>query len=220
MQSSVNKYLSKVYLWMGLGLLISSLFAFFVFISPELQNFIFGNKITFWVLIIFELGLVFMISGIIKSISSKTATGLFFLYSALNGLTLSVILFFYQIYSIFFVFIIAASMFFAMAIYGMTTKRDLSGWGKLLFGVLIGLVIALFLNMFLKSTAFDFWLAIIGVFLFAALTAYDNQKLIKIFQNVKNKEMLNRWTIMGALSLYLDFVNLFLSLLRLMGERR
>ncbi|MAG39947.1 hypothetical protein CMI41_03195 [Candidatus Pacearchaeota archaeon] len=220
MQQEVNKYLTKVYLWMGIGLLLSALFAFFVYISPQLQQFIFGNMITFWILIIFELGLVVMISGIIKSVSSKTATGLFFLYSALNGLTLSAILFIYQIQSIFFVFIIAAAMFFAMAVYGATTKRDLSGWGKILFGVLIGLIIALLINMFLRSAAFDFWLAIIGVILFAGLTAYDNQKLIKIFKSIKDKEKIARWTIIGALSLYLDFINLFLSLLRLIGERR
>jgi FtsH-binding integral membrane protein len=118
------------------------------------------------------------------------------------------------------VFLIAASMFFAMAIYGLTTTKDLSSWGRILFGALIGLVIALVINMFWQNAMFDLFTAIIGVILFSGLTAYDNQMLIKISKNISNKESLRKYSVIGALKLYLDFINLFLSLLRIMGSRR
>ncbi len=215
-----NEYMSKIYSLMGLGLLISAAFAYLVYYSSELQNLIFGNPFTIWILIILELGLVIMISGIIKSLSSSTARTLFFIYSALNGLTISVILFAYTLESIFMVFIITAAMFYALSIYARNTKKDLTAMGSFLFAALMGLVIGLLVNIFLRSSMFDFILAILGVLIFSGLIAYDNQKLIKLSENIKDKESLKRMAVAGALSLYLDFVNLFLSLLRLVGERR
>ncbi len=219
MEKVQNIFMRKVYLLMSLGLLISALFSFLVISSESLQSLIFSGP-TLIILFVIEIALVVMISGMLKRITAKTAKAMFLIYSALNGLTISGIFFVYEIYSIFFVFLIAASMFFAMALYGLRTKKDLSSWGRILFGALIGLVIALIINMFWQNAMFDLLTAIIGVILFSGLTAYDNQMLLKISKSVGDKESLKRWAVIGALKLYLDFINLFLSLLRLMGSRR
>jgi len=220
MEQRINDYMSKIYSLMGLGLLVSAIFAYLVYNSESLQSIIFGNPFMIWVLIILELGLVVIISGIIKSLPSSTARTLFLIYSALNGLTISVILFAYTLESVFMVFVITAGMFYALSIYARTTKKNLSGWGNFLYAALFGLIIALIVNIFLKSAMFDFILAILGVLIFSGLIAYDNQKLMKLASNIRDKESLSRLAVIGALSLYLDFVNLFLSLIRILGSRR
>jgi|APSaa5957512622_1039677.scaffolds.fasta_scaffold104735_1 uncharacterized protein len=220
MEQRINDYMSKIYSLMGLGLLVSAIFAYLVYNSESLQSIIFGNPFMIWALIILELGLVVMISGIMKSLSSSTARTLFLIYSALNGLTISVILFAYTLESVFMVFVITAGMFYALSIYARTTKKNLSGWGNFLYAALFGLIIALIVNIFLKSAMFDFILAILGVLIFSGLIAYDNQKLMKLASNIRDKESLSRLAVIGALSLYLDFVNLFLSLIRILGSRR
>jgi FtsH-binding integral membrane protein len=215
-----NRFMGKVYSLMGLGLAVSSLFAYLVYESPYLQRLIFGNLLLLIGLVVIEIGLVFVISGMIEVLSPNKAKFLFFVYSALTGLTISSILFVYTFESLFVVFLITAGMFYGLSFYSRVTKRDLSGWGKFLFMALVGLIISLVINMFFQSVVFDLVIGFVGVLIFSALVAYDNQMLIKMSQNIQDRETLEKISVRGALRLYLDVVNLFLSLLRLLGDRR
>jgi FtsH-binding integral membrane protein len=170
-----------------------------------------------------ELGLVFYLSARINKIQAGTATGLFIGYAALNGLTLSMIFLAYTAESIAGTFFITAGMFGSMAVYGLVTKRDLSGWGSFLFMGLIGVIIASIVNIFLKSSSLYWAISLIGVFVFGGLTAYDVQKIKKMGEDgimEQGEEMVKKGAIMGALALYLDFINLFLMLLRFFGGSR
>lgn len=183
---------------------------------------VFANRITFFGLIIVQLGLVFVLSGMVHKLSGAVATGLFMLYSALTGLTMASIFLVYTYSSIASTFLVTGGMFGAMSLWGYTTKRDLSGMGSMLFMALIGIVLASLVNIWLKSTALMCAVTYIGVVVFVGLTAYDTQKLKNIGEgiDVDDKENLRRFSIMGALTLYLDFINLFLMLLRIFGNRR
>lgn len=216
-----RRFFQKVYAWMFLGLLFSGGTAWYVAFDPALSALILGNKLIFFGLIIFELILVFSLALLIKKIPANVAIFLFLLYSVVTGATLSVIFLIYTLGSIGQVFFITAGMFAAMSIYGFFTKKDLTGMGQILIMFLIGLIIASVINIFLRSSMFDFILAIGGVIIFTGLTAYDTQKIRKnnIIGNEGTDEDLKE-SILGALHLYLDFVNLFLSLLRLLGKRR
>lgn len=205
---------------MFLGLFISGITAYIVASSEYLINLILANMFIFFGIIILELLLVVLISGMIKKFSLKTSTILFLFYSFLNGLTISIILLVYTAVSIATTFFIAASMFGIMALYGFFTDKDLSKFGPILFMALIGLIISLIVNFFLKSSTFDFIISIFGVIIFTALTAYDNQKLKSISIQITNQKELNKYSITGALKLYLDFINLFLFLLRFLGKRK
>jgi FtsH-binding integral membrane protein len=165
---------------------------------------------------------VFVISGMVNRLSGSTATGLFMLYSALTGLTLSSILLVYTGASIASTFVVTAGMFGAMSFYGYTTKRDLSGFGSMLFMGLIGIVLASLVNIWLKSPALTWAITYIGVVVFVGLTAYDTQKLKNMGEqlNADDKDGFRKYAIVGALTLYLDFINLFLMLLRILGNRR
>lgn len=215
-----SKFFQRVYLWMFLGLFISGITAYIVASSEYLINLILANMFIFFGIIILELLLVVLISGMIKKFSLKTSTILFLFYSFLNGLTISIILLVYTAVSIATTFFIAASMFGIMALYGFFTDKDLSKFGPILFMALIGLIISLIVNFFLKSSTFDFIISIFGVIIFTALTAYDNQKLKSISIQITNQKELNKYSITGALKLYLDFINLFLFLLRFLGKRK
>lgn len=190
--------------------------------SPAVLNFVFSSNITFFGLIIAQLALVFVLSGMLQRLSGAMATSLFMLYSALTGLTLSSIFIMYTASSIASTFLVTAGMFGAMSLYGYTTKRDLSGFGNMLFMALIGIVLASLVNMWLKSDTLMWVITYIGVVLFVGLTAYDTQKLKMIGEqlSVDDKENFRKYSIVGALTLYLDFINLFLMLLRIMGNRR
>lgn len=165
---------------------------------------------------------MFVLSGLIHKLSAGVATSLFMLYSALTGLTLSSILFIYTAESIAATFVVTAGMFGAMSLYGYTTKRDLSGFGNMLFMGLIGIVLASLVNFWLKSEALMWAVTYIGVVIFVGLTAYDTQKLKNIGQQIdlNDASQLRKTAILGALTLYLDFINLFLMLLRIFGNRR
>ncbi len=215
----ISKFFQKIYFLMFLGLALSGIIALIVANTPALYKLIFSNMLIFWALIILELALVVAISGIIKNISSKTATALFLFYSAINGLTLAVIFLVYTSSSIALTFFIASSMFAIMALFGFFTDKDLSSLGPILFMALIGILIALVINIFLKSSQFDFILSILGVILFAGLTAYDNFKFKKIASQ-SNPRTLSKYATIAALQLYLDFINMFLFLLRLLGQRK
>ena len=205
---------------MALGLALTAGTAFYTVSSETMLRFIYDNPMVFFGLIIAELGLVFGISAAINRLSSAMATGLFFLYSGLNGLTLSSIFIIYELGSIAGVFLITAGTFGAMSIYGLTTKKDLTNWGSLLFMGLIGIIIASLVNMFLQSSMFDLLISLVGVAVFVGLTAYDSQKIKEMAAKVSDGESAGKVAVLGALSLYLDFINLFIMLLRLFGDRR
>ena len=213
-----NSFIRSAYGWMFSGLMITALASLWVAMSPALQSVIFSSPIVFWGLVIAELGLVFWLSFRIQHMSAGAAASAFFVYSLLNGLTLSAILFVYTASSIFAAFVVAAGMFGAMSIYGLVTKRDLTSWGSFFFMGLIGIILCAVVNIFVKSEGLSFVISIVGVFVFVGLTAYDSQKL-KAYAMVGDDKRTNM-AVIGALALYLDFINLFLMLLRLFGGRR
>jgi hypothetical protein len=220
MEKEFNLFLQKVYFWMFFGLVVSAVAAFIVASSETLINLIFANSWIFITLIIIELGFVFVLSLFIKKISPTTARILFIIYAILNGLTLSVILLVYTLGSIFFAFIISAIMFLLLALFGLFTKRDLSSLGTIMFVGLIAIIIALIVNIFLKNSVLDLVITILAIIIFSGLIMYDHQKLKKMSSQIRNKQILSKFAIIGALSLYLDFINLFLNILRLIGRSR
>jgi len=211
----------KVYIWMALALAITGLTAYGVASSPNILAAIYSNKALMWGLIIAELALVFVVSGMINRLSLTTATILFIVYSVLNGVVLSSIFLVYSMTSIANVFFITAGTFAVMAFYGYTTKRDLSSIGRILFMALIGLIIATVVNLFVKSSGFDMILSYLGVLIFVGLTAWDTQKIKQMLAMQEfADENAQKIALVGALSLYLDFINLFLYLLRIFGGSR
>ena len=216
-------FLAKVFNWMAIGLGLTGLAAFLTANSQTALQFIFGNKMVFYGLIFGELGLVFYLSSRIQRISAQAATGLFIAYSILNGVTLSAILLLYTMTSVAATFFVTAGMFGAMAVYGFVTKKDLSSWGSFLFMGLIGIIIASVVNIFLGSSMMSWMISGIGVIIFTGLTAYDVQQITRMgAQGIMDggEAAIRKGAIMGALKLYLDFINLFLMLLRFMGDRR
>ena len=212
----------KVYVWMTLALVITGFVAYGVASSPGIITALVSNKLLFWGLFIAELALVWTVSARINRLSLTTATLLFILYSALNGATLSLILLVYTMQSIASVFFITGGTFAVMAGIGYLTKADLSSLGKILMMALIGLIIATVVNAFLlKSGGFSLILSYVGVLIFVGLTAYDTQKIkqMLIMADDVNEET-QKIALLGSLSLYLDFINLFLYLLRIFGNSR
>jgi FtsH-binding integral membrane protein len=212
-----NSLIRQVYAWMGGGLLITALTAMITVSSPELLSAVLGNRLVFYGLIFGELGLVVAISGAIDKLSAFVASLLFILYAALNGVTFSVIFAVYTASSIASTFVTTAGMFGAMSAFGYLTRRDLTGWGGFLFMGLVGVVIASVVNIFTQSSAAAWIISAIGVIVFTGLTAYDTWK-IKAMAAAGAEG--RKPAILGALTLYLDFINLFLMLLRLLGNRR
>ncbi len=211
----------KVYLWMTLALVITGITAYGVATSPAALQFILGNKIVFYGLIIAEFGLVLAISGMINRLSITTATLFFVLYSVVNGATLSIVLLAYTQESVTQVFFITAGTFAAMSAVGYITKRDLSSVGRILFMALIGLIIATVVNIFWKNSGFMAILNYLGVLIFVGLTAYDTQKIKNMLLTAEDGgEVGQKMALLGALTLYLDFINLFLYLLRILGKSR
>lgn len=211
----------KVYIWMTLALLITGMTAFYVATSPTLLTAIFTNQTLFWGLLIAELALVVGVSAAINRLSLLVATILFILYSVINGATMSIIFLIYEASSIATVFFITAGTFGAMAAIGYTTKKDLSSMGRILYMALIGLVIATVVNIFIKSSSMMMILSYIGVIVFVGLTAWDSQKIKQMLIQAPNvDEATQKVALLGALTLYLDFINLFLYMLRIFGRRR
>jgi hypothetical protein len=214
-------FINKVYAWMALALTITGFIAYRTASSETMINLVFGIPFGFWILIIIELGLVWKLSRSIQEMSSNMAIGLFLLYSALNGLTLSIIFLAYTQASIATTFFVTAGTFGVMSAYGYFTKKDLSSWGNLLFMALIGLIIASVVNIFLQSAQMYWIISYAGVLIFVGLTAYDTQKIKKMSLEIEvESEEGRKGAIMGALALYLDFINMFIFLLRIMGDRR
>lgn len=209
----------KVYVWMSLALVITGFTAFFVASTPSLMSLIFNSGLI-WGLVIAELALVWGVSAAINKISLTTATLLFTLYSVINGATLSILFYNYTMSSIATVFFITSGTFGAMALYGYFTKKDLTSWGRILFMALIGLIIASLVNIFLKSSGMDLVISYLGVLIFVGLTAYDSQKIKEMMLAAPDAgEGMQKIALLGALSLYLDFINLFIYLLRIFGRR-
>ena len=214
-------FITRVYNWMALALFITGLIAYYTASSPQLFNAIVGSRILFFGLIIGELALVVYLSRAIQTMSQNMAIGAFLLYSVLNGLTMSVIFMAYTSSSIATTFYITAGTFAAMSIYGYTTKRDLTSIGNMAFMALIGIIIASIVNMFLQNEMMYWIITYLGVAIFVGLTAYDTQKLKEIGKSgFSSQESLEKMSILGALTLYLDFINLFLFLLRILGDRK
>ena len=211
----------KVYIWMALALAITGFTAFGVANSPAILQAIVTNKILFFGLLIGELALVWGVSAAIDRLSLTTATMLFILYSVINGVTLSFIFLVYTAESITSTFFITAGTFAAMAAIGYFTKSDLSSRGRILFMALIGLIIATVVNLFMHSSTMNLIISYAGVLIFVGLTAYDSQKIKQMLLTADSMdEGAQKMALMGALSLYLDFINLFLYLLRILGSNR
>ncbi len=217
--SYVATVMQKVYVKMGLGLLLTAIVAFVVAGSQTMLNLLYGNSWMIWVLCIAELAMVWGISGAIDKLSSTTATALFYAYAAVNGLTLSVIFLAYTMESVASTFFVTAATFGAMSAYGYFTKADLSKIGSILFMALIGLIIASIVNIFLGSSTLQWIISIAGVAIFVGLTAWDTQK-IKAMAEMTDVSQAGKVSTLGALSLYLDFINLFIYLLRILGNSR
>src|SRR5829696_1005574 len=214
----VTAFLSKVYGWMFLGLLITSGTAV-VASSPLLIKTLILNRILFWILLFGQLGVVFYLSARVEKMAPATAAGLFILYSAMVGVTTSVILLVYTGASIVSTFVVTAGMFGALAVFGTVTKRSLAGVGQFMFMGLIGLILASVVNIFLFSDMLNFVISVIGVLVFTGLTAWDAQRLKHMAVALPDGRV-GSYAVVGALSLYLDFINLFFFILRLMGGRR
>lgn len=212
----------NVYVWMTMALAITGLVAMYMAKSLTLLQMILGSSFGMWGLLIAEIGLVWYLSARIRQISFTTATVLFIIYSILNGATLSVIFLAYTASSIANTFFITAGTFAATGIYGYVTKKDLSSLGSLCIMGVIGLIIATVVNIFLASDALTMVISYIGVALFVGLTAYDTQKIKRLLlsNDMEVNEETQKIALLGALTLYLDFINLFLYLLRVLGDRK
>ena len=215
----LRAYMLRVYNYMTSGLAFTGLVAFGVAQSEGAMQAIFGTPL-FWVVALAPIGMVFFLSARIHAIKTSTAQICFWVYAALMGLSLASIFVVYTGVSVARVFFITAATFAAMSLYGYTTKRDLSGFGSFLFMGLIGIIIASLVNIFLASSALQFVISVVGVLVFVGLTAYDTQAIKAIYSETDDGDTYEKKAIMGALKLYLDFINLFIMLLQLIGDRR
>jgi len=222
-QVMVNSFIRSTYNWMAVGLALTGFVAYYISNSPDILQLIFGNRMVFFGLIIGQLALVFTLSARVQKMQASTATGLFVLYAALNGVTLSFIFLVYTKTSIASTFFICAATFVATSIFGMTTKRDLTSMGNFLFMGLIGIIIATVVNMFLRSPAVAMVVSYIGVLVFVGLTAYDTQQLKHMAMTQPDgleAGVVRKGAIIGALKLYLDFINMFIFMLHIFGGNR
>lgn len=211
----------KVYVWMTLAMIITGITAYGVANSPGLMYAILSNSVVFYGLIIAEFALVIAISGAINRLSATTATLLFILYSVVNGTTLSTIFLAFTMQSIATVFFVTAGLFAVMALIGYTTKTDLTSLGKMLFMALLGIVLATIVNIFVGSSMLEMIVSYVGVVVFVGLTAYDSQKIkAMLYDADSTSEQSQKLALLGSLTLYLDFINLFLMLLRIFGNSR
>lgn len=215
-----RKFLTKVYSWMSLALLLSGITAFIVATSPFLINLVFGNKFGFPLLAIGEIVLVWWLSASIRKISTMAASIAFLAYSIINGATLASIFYVFSLNSIIVVFLVSALMFIGMSLYGVFSKSDIMSFGRYFSMAIIGLIVASVINIFLKSSGFNWVISIVTVVIFTGLTAYDTRKMILVSQQADGSDMFQKASIIGALELYLDFINIFLALLRIFGKSR
>ena len=214
-----RSFLGQVYLWMTAGLLVTSAVAAYTASAPFVLSLIYGNPFTIWILFIAQIGLVIGLSAAIDRLAPSTAAALFVGYAALNGLTVSAIFIVYTYTSISQAFLATAATFGAMSLYGATTKRDLSTVGNLLVMALVGFFIGSVINLFWANSAFYWVLTYFGIAVFIGLTAWNTQQIKRMSQQAQDDTSARRLAIIGALKLYLDFINLFVLLLRIFGSR-
>jgi len=214
-----RSFLSQVYVWMTAGLLVSSAVASYTTSAPFVLNVLYGNPFTIWLIFIAQIGLVIGLSAAVDRLTPAAATALFIAYAALNGLTLSAIFLVYTYTSIAQAFLATAATFGVMSLYGSITKRDLSTAGNLLVIALIGFLIGSIVNLFWANSALYWVLTYLGIAIFIGLTAYDTKQIKRMSQQAQDDTSARRLVIIGALKLYLDFINLFVLLLRLFGSR-
>lgn len=221
-KAAQSTLLRSVYVWMTLALIITGFVSMYVAQSYQLISFIFGNRLALWGMLIAELAVVFYLSARINSISFTKATVMFIIYSILNGATLASIFLVYTMSSIASTFFVAAGTFGVMALYGYVTKSDLTRIGNICLMALIGLIIATLVSMFWQNSMLQMIITYVGVILFVGLTAYDSQKIKRLLtaDGIEVTEETQKIALLGALTLYLDFINLFLYLLRLLGDRK
>lgn len=215
----LRAYMQKVFGLMGLGTAITGLVAFFTANSPAVLQVLYGTPLRY-VIFLAPLAFVLVLSFGIQRMRAATAQLVFWLFAGVMGLSLASIFLVYTGQSIVTTFFVSSATFFGMALYGYTTKRDLTGWGSFLFMGLIGLLIASLVGLFVQSSALQFAISVIGVLIFTGLTAYDTQKIKEMYYAGDDTETGGKKAVMGALRLYLDFINLFLYLLRFLGDRR
>lgn len=221
-RTSLQTYMAHVYGWMTCGLLLTSFVSWFAYNTPEVMQLIFNNRIIFFSLLILQLLVVFILSGMINSLSAIASTSLFMFYSVLTGLTMSSVFFIYTFSSIASLFLITSGMFGVMSFLGYVTHRDLTKFGSLSFMLLIGIMLATIVNFWLKNSFFACFLNYVGILVFVILTAYDTQKLKDFGEDIiiENQDSFRKYSIIGALTLYLDFINLFIILIRSFGNKR
>ena len=216
-----RRFIARVYAWMAVALVVSAASAFFAAGSEVAFNLIWGGRhIGFYVLVAVEILLVIIISASLQKIPVGFAGFLFVLYSIVNGLTLSAIFLVFEMKSIYIVFLISAGMFFAMTLYGRYTKQDLNSVGRYLMMAVFGLVILAVVNLLLKSSMLQWIISLVTLIVFIGLTAYDTNKIVRASELADGSEIFKKAAIYGALELYLDFLNIFLSLLNLFGKKR
>ena len=219
---AVNALFRKVYQYMALGLILTSLTAWITASTPALLRMFYSSLTPLIIVAVAELGLVLYLSATIAKHSASTSLMLFGIYSVLNGITCSAVLLVYTQESVYTAFLSTAGMFGAMSVYGIYTKRDITSWGSFLHMGLWGLIIAMVINLFVGSSAAETVISVIGIIIFMGLTAYDTAKIKALAEGAEmsDDETAGKIAVMGALELYLDFINLFLYLLRLFGKRR
>lgn len=219
---AVNALFRKVYQYMALGLILTSLTAWITASTPALLRMFYTSITPLIIVAVAELGLVLYLSATIAKHSASTSLLLFGIYSVLNGITCSAVLLVYTQESVYTAFLSTAGMFGAMSVYGIYTKRDITSWGSFLHMGLWGLIIAMVINLFVGSSAAETVISVIGIIVFMGLTAYDTAKIKALAEGAEmsDDETAGKIAVMGALELYLDFINLFLYLLRLFGKRR
>lgn len=222
-QVQSNAIMKAVYMWMAVGLGITTMVSYVVAVeAPQIMRMVNGSMFGIFGMLFLQMGLVMVLGSQITKLSAGVAVGMFLLYSALTGVSLSVIFWAYTAQSLVRVFGITALTFLGLSIYGATTKRDLTGLGKMAGMLLWGLIVASLVNMFLRSEPMQYVLSFLGVGIFTAMTAYKTQEILAMSRQFANAEqrMQSNIAVMGALMLYITFINLFLSLLRIFGDRR
>lgn len=219
---AVNTLFRKVYQYMAIGLILTSLTAWLIAATPSMTRIFFGSAVPLIIVAVAEIGLVIYLSAAISRLSASTALMLFCVYSVLNGITCSSVLLVYTNESVYSAFLSTAGMFGAMSLYGLYTKRDLTGMGSFLRMGLFGLIIAMVINIFVGSTMAETVISVMGIIIFMGLTAYDTAKIKELAESsgMSGDEAVGKIAVIGALALYLDFINLFLYLLRLFGKKK
>lgn len=220
-QQSISSFMYKVYGWMSAGLMLSAITAYSVFANPNIFRAIMGNKLIFYGLLFAQIGIAVLFAVRIRTMSYAAALVMFLTYAFLMGMTLSVIFAVFQLPSIVSVFGITTGMFGVFALYGYFTRADLTSIGNLMLMALFGLIIASLVNMFMHNSTLDYVISFVGVLIFCALTAYDTQKIKEMgYSLMGHGEDASKVALLGAFTLYLDFINLFMFLLNLLGKRR